>query len=354
MADTVYIDYSTPAVNAAWLNDINKVVYRLLGTSAGPGGAAPTTVAQIVANLGAASLSTSNTYASGTTQNFSSATMAVSAAVSGTPQPAQAQQLANDSLPIHATAAPNGTSFAMRNRIINGHFQINQRSYTSGTGLTSGAYAHDRWKAGAGGCTYTFTAAVNGQPITIIAGSLEQIIEDANIEGGTYTLSWSGTAQGSVNGGVSAASPITVTGLAASTAVTISFNAGTLDNVQFEPGAVATPFERLIITQQLSLCQRYYFASGAASITAAGNGGFTNVYSPRIAYPVSMRTTPTVTTADNLGATGKVSYYNGGTEVDGATVTIASNTPHTFTVQTTTGNTTTNLMSFSYIADAEL
>ena len=41
-------------VPAAWLQDIDDVVYRLLGASAGPGGAAPTTRAEIMLNLGAA------------------------------------------------------------------------------------------------------------------------------------------------------------------------------------------------------------------------------------------------------------------------------------------------------------
>lgn len=50
MADTTYVDFSVPPVNAAWLNDSNIVVYRALGAAGVP----PTTAAQVMANLGAA------------------------------------------------------------------------------------------------------------------------------------------------------------------------------------------------------------------------------------------------------------------------------------------------------------
>ena len=48
MADTTYVDGQQPLIYAAWLNDINNVAYRVLGS----GGAVPTTVAQLLANLG--------------------------------------------------------------------------------------------------------------------------------------------------------------------------------------------------------------------------------------------------------------------------------------------------------------
>lgn len=47
MTDTTFRDLSTPAVDAAWLNDVNKVVYRALGS----GGTAPSTAAEVLANL---------------------------------------------------------------------------------------------------------------------------------------------------------------------------------------------------------------------------------------------------------------------------------------------------------------
>lgn len=50
MADTNYVDFSQPTVNASWLNDVNKAVYRAIGT--GAGGTAPATPAEVLANLG--------------------------------------------------------------------------------------------------------------------------------------------------------------------------------------------------------------------------------------------------------------------------------------------------------------
>ena len=52
MASTTYTDFVGPAVNAAWLNDVNTVSYGVLGA----GGAVPTTPAQGLANLGGTTL----------------------------------------------------------------------------------------------------------------------------------------------------------------------------------------------------------------------------------------------------------------------------------------------------------
>jgi len=53
MADINFVDQVT-VVPAAWLQDVDDVVYRMLGASAGPGGSAPASRSEIVANLGAA------------------------------------------------------------------------------------------------------------------------------------------------------------------------------------------------------------------------------------------------------------------------------------------------------------
>ena len=97
-----------------------------------------------------------------------------------------------------------GNATAFKNRLIDAGFIINQRVYTSGTSLSSGSYGHDRWKGGGSGGTYTFTQGSLGVPIvvTITAGSIQQVIEGCNVaEGGTYVLSWTGTAQGRFNVG---------------------------------------------------------------------------------------------------------------------------------------------------------
>jgi hypothetical protein len=52
MSDTTFVDFSTPAVNADWLNDVNNTVYRALGNA----GVAPTTAGQVISNLNLAAL----------------------------------------------------------------------------------------------------------------------------------------------------------------------------------------------------------------------------------------------------------------------------------------------------------
>lgn len=77
----------------------------------------------------------------------------------------------------------SNSQVGMKNRIIDGGFIINQRGYTSGTSLSAGSYGHDRWKAGSGGGTYTFTQGSLGvnTTVTITAGTLVQVIEGCNL-----------------------------------------------------------------------------------------------------------------------------------------------------------------------------
>lgn len=146
---------------------------------------------------------------------------------------------------------------SFRNKIINGNFVINQRAVSGTVTLAAGAYGHDRWKAGASGCTYTFATVENKTTITISAGSLVQVIEGINLQSGTHILSWQGTAQGKIGAGSYGASG--VTGLAiGGTNMTVEFGTGTLSLVQLESGNIATVFEQRFIGTELSLCQRYY------------------------------------------------------------------------------------------------
>jgi hypothetical protein len=144
-----------------------------------------------------------------------------------------------------------------KNLIINGNLAINQRGVTGTVSLSAGAYGHDRFKAGAAGATYTFATTANVTTITITAGSLQQVVEGLNIQSGTHTLSWTGTAQGKIDAGSYSASGVTGT-LTGGTNATVEFNTGTLTNVQLEEGTTATPFEHLQYGQQLALCQRYF------------------------------------------------------------------------------------------------
>ena len=187
------------------------------------------------------------------------------------------------------------------NRIINGNFATNQRVYVSGTALpanptVANGYGHDRWKAGANGCTYTFTAALPDTTITITANTLTQIIEAGMIEGGVYTLSWTGTAQARVYQGTPtgsyAASPIVTASLTAGTNTIVEFNTGSVGRVKLEIGAVATPFNRQSLAKSLADCQRYYqllSPYGQANFPAA-----TALYAVGTQLPVTMRASPTI------------------------------------------------------------
>jgi hypothetical protein len=180
-----------------------------------------------------------------------------------------------------------------RNRLHNSGFSVNQRTYVSGTALAAAAYAHDRWKAGAGGCTYTFTQTQPFTTITITAGTLQQIVEAMNVEGGAYVLSWTGTAQARINAGTYAASPVTITGLTANAAITVEFNAGTLGAAQLEPGSAATSVEKRDPMLEKALCQRFY---QTAPLRVQGWAEGANVIAAQWQpFITSMRASPTIT-----------------------------------------------------------
>ena len=183
--------------------------------------------------------------------------------------------------------------------IINGDFRVNQIGYVSGAALAAGIYGHDQWKAGASGGDYSFTQLKSSTQITIAAGkSLIQPIEDVKVAGGSYVLSWTGTAQAraGVNtltpSGSYAASPLLITGQTAGTVMSVEFNSGTLGTVKLETGANATPFIMRPFDQELVTCQRYWqlnYASVDFVATAASQYGV----SPATFAPI-MRATPSV------------------------------------------------------------
>jgi hypothetical protein len=197
------------------------------------------------------------------------------------------------------TPSINGGPLAgTRNRIINGNFAINQRGVSGTVTLAAGAYGHDRWKAGASGCTYTFAASGNDTVITITSGSLMQVVEGVNVEGGQYTLNnGGGTAQmrvainGAATSGAYASGPLTTSSATANQSITVEFTTGTVGKVQLEPGTTASTFERRLYGMELALCQRYYEKGNVALRTngtgSGGNGTFISFAEPK-------RTTPTI------------------------------------------------------------
>jgi hypothetical protein len=220
------------------------------------------------------------------------------------------------------TNFPVGTTNLSQQCIINGGFTVNQRVYVSNATLASGTYGHDRWKAGAGGGDYTFTQLAQATTITIKSGkSLIQVIEDKNVIGGTYTLSWTGTAQArfgidsATPSGAYAASPITITTQTAGTVMSVEFNEGTLGQVNLANSSVALPFMPKSFEEELRACMRYFQSSYSYGITPGSADGYsqmsafafsqnTGTLNPNFMFQVKMRSNAVVLFYANDGATG--------------------------------------------------
>jgi len=205
-----------------------------------------------------------------------------------------------DRLVVLARAGGNSPN---PNLIIDSNFAVNQRGYVSGTDLALNAYGLDRWKATTANSRMTFTAAPQGQAVTIAAGdSFGQVVERANVVAGPHTLSWPGTSQARIyNVGASApsyaASPITVA-LDGTTDVLAQFGPGTVGNVKLEQGSVATPYQPPTYADNLRACMRYYQRFGGASPYQRFGLGFnisTTQARIHIPYVTQMRVTPTGT-----------------------------------------------------------
>lgn len=207
------------------------------------------------------------------------------------------------------------------NKIINGNFGVNQRAVSGTVVLTAGQYGHDRFKAGASGCIYTFATSANVTTLTISAGSLVQVIEDVNLFSGSVVLSWAGTAQGKIGGGSYGVSGVlgTATG---GTNMSVEFGTGTLSKVQLEYGVTPSVFEHRPYGMELSLCQRYFYKienhDNSYVVTYTNNS--TAAISQPIQLPVPMRAVP-VGVARAL-ANRKVANYSG--TAFGTVSTIAS------------------------------
>jgi hypothetical protein len=227
-----------------------------------------------------------------------------------------------------AEDVPAGAYGGLRNIIINGGFTVNQRGYVSAATMAAGVYGHDRWKAGTAGGDYTYTQLNSNTQISITATkSLIQIIENINVVGGNYIISWTGTATARVGvntttpSGNFAVSPIVLAGQTAGTTCSIEFTGanaaggsslatvlGTLGTVQCELGYVDTPFENRPYPTELQLCMRYYQQYPAAYYAAYGYNSVGST--PYFFIPTgNMRAAPTV----NVGTWTSYSNCSGAT-----------------------------------------
>ena len=192
-----------------------------------------------------------------------------------------------------------------QNIIDNSNFAINQRGVTGTVSLAAGAFGHDRWKAGASGCTYTFSTSANVTTLTISAGSLVQNIRGETLQTGTHVLSWSGTAQGKIGAGSYAASGVTGSATGG-TNLAVEFGTGTLSLVQFVPGSTVFPFIHRHKSVEESLCQKSYVRLNYAAtfdLWVTGYCVINEYLQSNLVLPIPMWGTPTVTTSAALTTT---------------------------------------------------
>lgn len=211
------------------------------------------------------------------------------------------------------------TMLSNPNLLINGDFRVNQRGQTSYTG--AGVYTVDRWRVTNNATS--LNVVDNGVELssTTSNGYMQQLMENAfnGLKGKivTYSVCINGqvlSATGTVpNSLTSQTQGIAVIGNSANYAAVglyvyangnifaqIGVKAGQTINVEWaklEIGSVATAFSPRPYAEELALCQRYYFTTGAITsktmlLKAQSNYDF---YQNFIFFPVQMRTNPTVT-----------------------------------------------------------
>lgn len=226
-------------------------------------------------------------------------------------------RLQDDAVTNAKLAFDGGPLSGFRNLLINGNPIVNQRGYVSGTN-TGGAneYTLDRWRVVTSGQNITFSTTAGICTVTAPAGGVEQVVEGASILGGSYVLSWTGTATATIGGNaVTNGGTVTLTG---GSNATVRFTGGTFSKAQLEPGTVATAFEHRPLQVELALCQRYYWQS-ATSTNHFGLQGYNtagNNISQTVLFPVEMRVAPTVTfgaesTTNTTGLSANAIYKGG-------------------------------------------
>ena len=185
----------------------------------------------------------------------------------------------------------NGVGFMPVNLVINPEFTVNQRGAASRTAATG--YNYDRWYYD--------------------GSNLLQGIENLNLRATTYVVSWSGSATCSYSLNTAASSSqsgqtftsitnggtLTISSLGSNNLwIKFSGTLTDLTNVMVVPSAAQTPFIARQYPQELALCQRYCYATGAVqngSLIGIGQAYSGTSVIVIIVPPVPMRATPTAT-----------------------------------------------------------
>lgn len=219
----------------------------------------------------------------------------LSADISAAAAASSASQASTSAAQAASSAAVVG-NVRVRNYVINGNFSINQRNVSGTVVLGVGAYGHDGWRGGAGGCTYTFTTAGNITTLNITAGSLQHVVEGSDLETGTYTLSWAGTAQGKISSGAYSTSGVTGSAVGGADLL-LEFSVGTLSKIQLEVGTAPTPFSFEAIGETLTKClRRCWVIPGNTELGASLNYSSTQTLFA-VLFPMPLRAIPTMSGA---------------------------------------------------------
>jgi hypothetical protein len=195
------------------------------------------------------------------------------------------------------------------NLLINGDFQINQRSFAGGA-LAAAAYGHDRWKAAAGGAN----VSRSGFNLTLSTGGVTQVIEPAvfgfdTLASRIVTLSVEGLATGTLNVAIGSATG-TITGGSGRRSVTLTLGAAdtgnisvtltaasgaiTFSRVRLETGNRANTWLSRPLPAETLLCQRYFWAPGFIFLLDTFQVQYGYMLLP-MAMPVPMRVLPAIT-----------------------------------------------------------
>ena len=216
------------------------------------------------------------------------------------------------------------------------------------------------------GQNISWTSSGVDKVVTAPAGGMEQVIEGASIEGGTYVLSWTGTATATVAGNA-VTSGVSFT-LTANTNTTVRFTGGTVSLPQLEQGSIVTTFERRPFALELALCQRYYEKSFPQTTAPAQNAGLAGSFqlpSPvgasvtiqavYIPFQVIKRTTPTVTLYNPLAANAQARNKSLGTDCTSTSAYSDGNDRGiVFTATTPASTAAGHQLIIHFTADAEI
>ncbi|MFM9941400.1 MAG: DUF2793 domain-containing protein [Hyphomicrobiaceae bacterium] len=225
------------------------------------------------------------------------------------------------------------------NLLLNGDFQINQRSFPGGA-LGAGGYGFDRWKADTGGASLT----LSGTTLTLASGAIMQAVESSlwgvanfastqvtvSVESPNADLSVSfGSATGTITAG-SGRRSLTLTTAAGDTGnLALRITKATAGSVTFarvklELGATATSWQPRSRADEFAACQRYYHRRGNQFAQYCGQGFvFTATNSNfEFTHPAEMRALPTLTVTnptDFLIGTGGVNGTVSAISISGGT-----------------------------------